>query len=355
MILLASAVLLLSITVFLRSSHAGNICKVLTNPTSALNFSPTNLTATDVVVIFIAILSKSFLALIGLFSSLQVSPDGQGFLLPNISISAPLNISPENRKSYEKAISSIRPANSRISDDQPSLLLAASTTPLMILALGHFSSPILPLGSVNTKNRFEFISSSNANASLMAHASFGGSSLLGRRTKRGIEFDIVIEVYEANKAKNLIVFRQIITIMQRLPKSTKPVFEESKPAAPTTFSSSNRTTLSENRLHLVYHAPSLWWVICKDYNPIHVSSMVAKLFGLPGRIAHGNHVAAAALQQILENTLLRDHNCGMEVAFERPMVLPLDFSLQTYQGDSTIIFNVQKNEKVYVSGHLFKL
>ena len=38
--------------------------------------------------------------------------------------------------------------------------------------------------------------------------------------------------------------------------------------------------------------------LCKDYNPIHVSAIAAKLFGFPGKFAHRNQVAASMIKSI---------------------------------------------------------
>ena len=38
--------------------------------------------------------------------------------------------------------------------------------------------------------------------------------------------------------------------------------------------------------------------LCKDYNPIHISVLMAKLFGFKRSIAHGMWVSAAALAKV---------------------------------------------------------
>ena len=51
-------------------------------------------------------------------------------------------------------------------------------------------------------------------------------------------------------------------------------------------------------LQIEADAPEKWAALCKDYNPIHVSAIAAKLFGFPGKVAHGNQVAASMIESI---------------------------------------------------------
>jgi hypothetical protein len=45
-------------------------------------------------------------------------------------------------------------------------------------------------------------------------------------------------------------------------------------------------------------APKAWSKGCNDINPIHMTSLAARLFGFPGKIAHGNHVVAIVTEQL---------------------------------------------------------
>ena len=79
--------------------------------------------------------------------------------------------------------------------------------------------------------------------------------------------------------------------------------------------------------------PLKWAAICKDYNFIHLSGAAAKAFGLPGKIAHGNHAVAKALHQLKDSRSLQPPfttSSWMEVQFRRPMVVPgvFDVSLR---------------------------
>jgi acyl dehydratase len=120
-----------------------------------------------------------------------------------------------------------------------------------------------------------------------------------------MEFDVV-EV-SGNATKDLI-FRKVITILQVLKKTVEPTWHESR---------------KEDR---------------SNYNPIHVSAIAAKLFGFPGKVAHGNQVAtsmigstaAAAKAKTKTKDLWFDGERGsfMEVGFKRPMVVPLNLRVE---------------------------
>lgn len=326
-----------------RRSHFSHLWNALTNSTCDLNFTPTKLSGIDVVTIFMAIIIKSIVSLSAWGTKLE--RNGDDFKLPRIKITAPLELSPEDTRQYEQAVATIC-SQKEVSSTKmvPSLILAAATTPLMILTLAHFSSPIRPLGSVNTRNRFDFIDPVKNNLSkTRAIATFGGPNQRGRRTRRGIEFDIIVEVYDTTSEK--MIFRQIITVMQTLSKSAPPLSERPRL---TEKNESPKFSLLLGILEVPYSAPSSWWPLCKDYNPIHISRFSARMFGLPGRIAHGNHVVAAILYELLDDNVA--HKSCLEVSFRRPMVLPIRLELKCMKEAGAIKFAAIHKEKVYVEG-----
>lgn len=340
-ILLFTAATIMTWRVFHRS-HFSHLYKALTKPTCDLNFTPTKLFGTDVVTIFMAIIIKSIMSVS--FWRTKLERNGDDFKLPRITITAPLELSSDDARQYEQAVATIC-SQKDVSSTKlvPSLILAAATTPLMILTLAHFSSPILPLGSVNTRNRFDFIGPVKNNLSkTRAIATFGGPNQKGRRTKRGIELDIIVEVYDTTSEK--MIFRQIITVMQTLSKSPPPLSEQ-----PTLTDKNESTKFSLlGILEVPFSAPSSWWPLCKDYNPIHISAFSARLFGFPGRIAHGNHVAAAILYELLDDNVA--YSSCLEVSFRRPMVLPIRLELRCMKEAGTVKFAAIQKEKVYVEG-----
>ncbi|WP_404291297.1 MaoC/PaaZ C-terminal domain-containing protein [Glutamicibacter arilaitensis] len=61
-----------------------------------------------------------------------------------------------------------------------------------------------------------------------------------------------------------------------------------------------------------------WAAVAGDYNPIHLSSLSAKVLGMPGAIAHGIYLAARALAAIEP----ANGNYEWEIEFQTPVVLP---------------------------------
>jgi hypothetical protein len=77
--------------------------------------------------------------------------------------------------------------------------------------------------------------------------------------------------------------------------------------------------------------PSICITQCKDYNFIRLSGLAARAFRLPGQIAHGNHIGALTLQQIMDRKdieLLGYGPTSVEVSFRRPVVVSSALDVQ---------------------------
>jgi len=76
-----------------------------------------------------------------------------------------------------------------------------------------------------------------------------------------------------------------------------------------------------------------WSRISQDYNPIHLSPLLARLFGFKGQVAHGMSVAMIALRRV---DAFREMSSGtLSVNFYRPIILPSDCALHTSPEAST--------------------
>ena len=311
-------------------SHVLSIYYANRNSKSHLSFSPQQLNIFDVLFIICLIILKYTANLLRLHTRLSAYSDGDSFSLPLITLSAPLQVDGEDVRRYEKAMderSSTRGSHSPF-------LAGAVTTPMLLILLANYRSPILPFGAVNTWNRFEFLDlvacrNLQEMRNLIVTARFGGHDLKGRRVKRGMEFDVVIEVHDAS-SDSRVIFRQIISTLQFLPsQKDSGVRKQLEQEEKVVFGSE----LQE--MELALDAPSRWAAVCKDYNPIHMSSPAARFFGFPGKIAHGNYVVArliestrsvaatAAPEEILQKLWWKtDKASYLEVTFKRPIILP---------------------------------
>jgi acyl dehydratase len=298
---------------------------------------------------------------------LQPASNGADFALPLLSLEAPLEISVTDIKQFDAAVGN----DKHCCNNSSPLLVAAITTPMMLILLSNSACPVLPFGAVNTKNRFDFLNPGVCRRPIslegaVVRAQVGGAERAGRRVKRGMEFDVVVEVNAKSKGttERTIIFRQIISILVFLPKKIKSAWagEEKE----TTEAPKKTLNQPEQLINLTSDAPKKWAAICNDINPIHMSSVAARLFGFPGKIAHGNHVVARVVEQ--QRSAELRHEMGkliwesekpsfIEVAFKRPMVLPISLSTRfevpkTGPRQNSRCFEVVKDDKTYIEGSL---
>lgn len=119
-----------------------------------------------------------------------------------------------------------------------------------------------------------------------------------RVVKRGIEYDLEATLYVNSDTGPIVAFRQTFTMLEfrRLKQQEAPRSRSTEDMAP--------PSLAQRRLapiRMDSNNPLRWAALCKDYNFIYLSVIAARLFGLPGKVAHGNHVAASALQRVIES------------------------------------------------------
>ena len=83
-----------------------------------------------------------------------------------------------------------------------------------------------------------------------------------------------------------------------------------------------------------------------DVNPIHMHALSAKLFGMPGAIAHGMWLKARCLAS-LESLTREPHS--VQVSFKTPVVLP---SKVGFSGEREFALHNARNGKPHLSGQL---
>lgn len=371
LILLSVATLLYLKLIPKPPQHTSDIFRATSRTNARLSFTPTRLSALDITVLVILVIYKYTTKLFNLHTPCKTSKSGTDFALPKLSLSAPLYISNTDLKNLAIAVDQDQKYDRNYGKDGNSpLLLPAVTTPLLLILLSNRYCPIFPFGAVNTKNRFEFLDplacsavTSLKDASVTAR--FGGDDLPGTRVKRGMDFDIIVEVdalmINFGRAERKVIFRQTIGILVALPKCAKPAWNGETVDSSKESAGKGDDLKVIDILHLPSTAPSKWATVCKDVNPIHMSSLAARLLGFPGKIAHGNHVAALVIekQRRTEGSLFwqTEKPWFLEVNFRRPMVLPLDLQIKTTDGNETREgkFEVVRGEKTYVTGECGEL
>ena len=88
-----------------------------------------------------------------------------------------------------------------------------------------------------------------------------------------------------------------------------------------------------------------------DRNPIHLHPLSARLFGMPGMIAHGMWLKArclAALEPVLADRF------SVEVRFKLPVLIPgkVSFASQPADGGRDFALHDGKNEKPHLTGEV---
>jgi acyl dehydratase len=328
-----------------------------------LDFLPQDLDVTGIVILILVFIGRQVLHVLGFGKRLQPRSDNvkneDEYELPKLRLSMPFRVRKQDLDQYARAVDLADPENILSSPAQTCLLLAALSMPAMLLLLAHHKSPVLPLGAVNVRNKYEILRPEfcSEEALLDLQGSEVRSELIpeARKVKRGLEMDLSVEIMAFINDKPVVLFRQIFTMLQ----FTK--FKGAPGVPPTVQAAADDESLWLHArsvpLKLLVQSTKAWAAICKDYNPIHISTLAAKAFGFPGKIAHGNYAVAAAVAQLEKENDLKhggmDKAVSMEVQFRRPISLPASLRVEVSpQGGRTYHFRVIKNEKVCVSASL---
>ncbi|OAA57200.1 Ricin B lectin [Cordyceps fumosorosea ARSEF 2679] len=326
----------------------------------------------DILVIILLILDKLLQRLLGLAPPLAPSSDGRGFDLPALSVTSTLAIDDDDLLRFDAATAprakkgtttAARAEPSSTTAPTPpennrSLLIPGLINPLMAILLANRNLPVHPFGAVNTRNTFTFLDPEacrhptrvlDATRGVTVSASLGGPGNPGRRVKRGVEFEVLFEVAALRRGDTspTVIFRQVGAVLAHLPRDTKPLYvsatadeKEEEPAW---------TSADGEIVELGMRAPKKWAAVCRDYNPIHMSSLLARAFGFPGKIAHGNHALARADDEG------RETPSALEVRFLRPMVLPARLALEVADVRGGFALRVVRNEKEHLTARWTKL
>jgi acyl dehydratase len=309
-----------------------------------LAFSPNNLRIGEVVLAILAMMMKSILP--AYLDALR-APDV-------LTLYSPFTMSEEDLAKYQVAIGKRNDKNTDVNPIHQLLFFSALTEPAMLLLLASPACTINPLGAVNVRNRFELL-----RPDLCVPSSFkniGQANLLAsvrnapRRVKRGVEYDLEVTLRiqdQSSMGGTFPVFRQISTMLEF--RKTKDMQEPSNSKSKETTGADADLSQPVAQISFKEHDPMRWAALCKDYNFIHLSESAAKAFGLPGKLAHGNHAVARALQSA-ELRSTGNSPTWMEVHFKRPMVVPGKFDVNlNLEKAGSAGFAISRQEKVHVT------
>lgn len=334
---------------------------------STLKFSSNAVLTNEIVFVVLLLVARNIGQTLGIWPCQTISPDPQTSKSgssegkpqtlkingPKLSMSMPLEIKKENVVAFHEAIDIID-VDIENSPGLTMIFLSAVSELVQLILLAKRQCPIKALGAVNVCNRFELLDPEScrklSNGQMKAAMARAELSQTVRPKKRGFEYDLIVEILAGDEKRP--VFRTVFTVLE-FRKHQYPVATSSNTEL--SFGSTERTeTLS---MKMGSKEPSIWASICKDYNPIHTSWIAAKLFGMPGKIAHGNHVAAKAIAFHASETAdaLKSQDIGwLEVNFRRPVKVPGELGIEATAVTPGGGFKVVKDGKVYVDGRYGK-
>ncbi|KIW95449.1 uncharacterized protein Z519_04033 [Cladophialophora bantiana CBS 173.52] len=321
-----------------------------------LDFSPNELSGVDIVVVLVIFLLRSVKhSILSTYkriynarndiSEVPTSPDED-----ELSLVMPFRPTQADLNAYSAAVKNpLVDRDVQLVGSQLLLLLSALSEPAMLLLLAHRSCKIRPLGSVNTLLSFK---EAFLTARLSKHV---------RTVKRGFEVDLTVSLNVLNKDSidSITIFRQNFTILQFARARAEII--QGRDAAPDSTSISSPAWSASIPLTIEYNDPTGWARLCKDFNLIHTSTIAAKLFGFPGKLAHGNHIGALAAKYIAFANA--NEPLFMEIMFKRPVVVPAHLELKVSpaaaeESQSRLVitlFQIISKNKISVEGRIGQL
>jgi hypothetical protein len=184
--------------------------------------------------------------------------------------------------------------------------------------LTHKVFPFGLLGAVHLKNTITQHKAIAISDKMDIHAQMGGFRL----TAKGVEFDFSTQVKIADE----VVWEELSIYFMAGKFGGKE-----NPSTETSFELASLDNLSDVASWAVpKNRGKKYASISGDYNPIHTSKYLAKLFGFKRDIAHGFGILAQAVNQseLANKTHISAGKCQVDVIFKGPLYLESDASLK---------------------------
>lgn len=210
-----------------------------------------------------------------------------------------------------------------LADSLPVLYPHVMAGGLHMQMLTHKVFPIGLLGAVHLKNTITQHTAIGIYQTMDIHAQLGGFRL----TAKGVEFDFTTQV----KVEGKIVWEELSIYFMAGKFGGKE-----NPSSESSFELNSLTAMSDVASWAVpKNRGKKYASISGDYNPIHTSKYLAKLFGFKRDIAHGFGILAQAVNQfeLANKTTIAAGRCQVDVIFKGPLYLESDASLK--QADSS--------------------
>lgn len=194
-------------------------------------------------------------------------------------------------------------------DPLPLLYPQVLAGPLHMQLLAAPEFPLSAPGLLHLRNTITQHAPLPPHTPLALRATLGSS----REVDAGLEFDIFTTAHVEGECR----WEAVTTLLQRKTsrKDTSKAPRERVPDASSVSSPQRSVTV-----RVPANQGRRYAAICKDYNPIHLSALTAKLFGFKRGIAHGMWMLGRAMAEIYDD--MPQLPCHLEVEFKRPVLLP---------------------------------
>ena len=213
----------------------------------------------------------------------------------------------------------------------PATYFQALAMPLVLNIMSNSRFPIRALGKMHLRNKVSILENFDPRQPINLMASIGDSLLTSRGLEWNMDFSATIDNQQVWSGVSTYLYN-CETGMSRREKS--------------------QLIRGDN--------PQEWLVpkgtgrrygrISGDCNPIHLSSLTARMFGFRSAIAHGMWSKSRCLAALEDQ--LPESGYSVDVAFHRPLYLPSEVKFYTRQletGKHFSLFNY-KGEKAYLTG-----
>ena len=205
------------------------------------------------------------------------------------------------------------------SQELPLIYPQVMAAPLHMQLLSHPDFPLHGAGLIHVRNTITRHLSLPLYERLDIVARLGES----RHVEPGFEFDILTSVRDQDKQ---LLWEATTTILQKRSGDANKAdaSKKKKKRERVPFASSVAHPDVSTILRVPASQGRRYAAVCKDYNPIHLHPLTAKLFGFPRAIAHGMWVLGRSVAELTDLFPVDPGHdpCTLEVAFKRPVLLP---------------------------------
>lgn len=197
--------------------------------------------------------------------------------------------------------------------------------------------PFSPLGIVHIENEINMLADVDLNVPIDIHCQLQPF----QQHHKGVSFSVVIAVRQYQKN----VFQadcKMLCIDNKLPKTKGSPYVEYQTAK----NAITKTLIFPSNIGRQYAKVS------GDYNPIHLTTLTAKLLGFKRAIAHGMYSQALCLSQLHANEALKT-GLTIKVKFKQPLFLPAASTFDyACQQDKKAEYTLVTNGKVNLQGRV---